>query len=212
MHTLSHGRTLLVESQLHTPRTRRGVYKPNALVERPESEDVMMLDAAGDNFEQDAIQCVLKKLLSNEASSLFFHPVAAEEEAYHAEVKSPICLGEIASAYEAGRYATYADFASDVDLLISNSFFYNDEDSIEWIGTCMLQADLSLIRDEMAKKGLALASPAARLALTYVPETQPVDVPVDVAGCGDAAAAGDGDDGGEGGGERDADEGDADDE
>ena len=82
---------------------------------------------------------------------------------YHQTVSSPICLADVLRTHEAGGYDSYAAFAADIDTLISNSFYFNDEDSIEWIGTCMLQADLNAAKDALKATGLArlLADPSA---------------------------------------------------
>ena len=76
------------------PRTRRGVVKPSALVDAPES---MELDFQGcrdleDVDQPDVMQRVLKRLLSNEACLMFFHPVPLSEVDYHTKVKEPISL------------------------------------------------------------------------------------------------------------------------
>jgi len=117
-------------AKLHRPRMRRGVYQPNAIVEAPDSMDIERLDAEAEDLHQDAIERVLKMLLSNEASGVFFHPVPAFEIEYHQQVRCPICLAEILDTFEGGRYESYAQFASDIDQLISNSILFNEEDTM----------------------------------------------------------------------------------
>ena len=114
------------------PRTRRGVVKPSALVDAPES---MELDFQGcrdleDVDQPDVMQRVLKRLLSNEACLMFFHPVPLSEVDYHTKVKEPISLSEIVAKVEAQSYSgSYHAFHSDVELLLSNAFLYHDDHS-----------------------------------------------------------------------------------
>lgn len=51
------------------PRTKRGIFGTNAVVEAPESMEI----EGGDGSSEDTIVRVLKRLTSNEAASYFFH-------------------------------------------------------------------------------------------------------------------------------------------
>ena len=137
------------------PRAKRGVFKPNAIVEAPESMaiDEEALKEAGGDVEQEAITRTLKRLLSNEAAGHFFHPVPSSEVAYHQTVEEPICLSEISDKHSNEAYPSYAAFEADLDKLISNSFLFNHEDTLHWIGTCMLNKDLTIVRDELKAAG-----------------------------------------------------------
>jgi hypothetical protein len=80
--------------------------------------------------QPDVMQRVLKRLLSNEACLMFFHPVPPSEVDYHAKVKEPISLSEIVAKVEAQSYSgSYHAFHSDVELLLSNAFLYHDDHS-----------------------------------------------------------------------------------
>ena len=75
----------------------------------------------------------LKRLLSNEAAGAFIHPVAPSETEYYQTVANPICLAQIAERHEKGLYASYQAFHADIELLISNAYYFNDEHSLEWV-------------------------------------------------------------------------------
>ena len=151
---------------LYKPRARRGSYKPTALVEAPESMDIEQMEVDGAepaSVEQDAIERVLKRLLSNEAAEIFFHPVPKDEVEYHKAVTAPICLNEIVVKAEVvwdedggagGGYDSYAAFLLDVERLLNNAFYFNEADTQFWIAACMLQKDLSDAHDELRAKGL----------------------------------------------------------
>ena len=200
------------KAALHNPRARRGCYGLHGLVEAPESMEIDGSIAGAADPEQEAIQRVLKRLLSNEASPQFFYPVPEDEVAYHTAVQQPICLSEISERAAAGQYASYAAFHKDVETLISSthprsytwppvlipherallacardsaraseprswarvaaacadSYLFNEDDTLYWICTCMLQKDLSDVRDELRAIGLAhLLTDQAPLAIGY---------------------------------------------
>ena len=82
--------------------------------------------------QHDVTQRVLKRLLSNEASTHFFHPVPPSEKEYHATVARPISLSQIVAkaegkAEDGAVYDAYHAFHSDVELLLSNAFLFNDD-------------------------------------------------------------------------------------
>ena len=162
---------------LHKPRQRRGLYStPNALEEAPESMDLAQLDVEGMEpaaLEQEAIQRVLKRLLSNEAAPTFLHPVPTSEVEYHKQVDAPICLRDMMTRAEAdgppAGYDSYGTFHRDVEQLMNNSFGFNDDDTIEWIHTCMIQKDYNDACQELKVAGLD------HLLNARLNEPQPVD-------------------------------------
>ena len=110
------------------------------------------------------MQRVLKKLFSNEASLLFYHPVPADEKEYHKIVERPISFSEIDAAVGANAYAgSYAAFHADVERLLSNAFLFNEDDTLYWIGACMLQKELHDVVDEFKAAGVSalLIKPSA---------------------------------------------------
>ena len=106
--------------------------------------------------EQEIIEKVLKRLLSNEASAFFFHAVDASLAPDYFEVVShPICLEEIMQRAQAGSYASYRAFHADVERMVSNAFLYNEDETIGWISTCMFQHDVHEVVDEIKAAGAA---------------------------------------------------------
>lgn len=136
-------------AQLANLRPRRGVIKPNALTAAPESLDI---DPDAED-ERDLISSVLKRLLSNEASSFFYHPVPPEETAYHEEIKASTCLLYATQRLQREEYSTFAEFATEIELMISNCFKFNGEDTAAWILGCIMQADWRSACEEMRAKG-----------------------------------------------------------
>jgi len=148
------------------PRARRGVYKPNALVEAPESMEIDATLAKDEDAEQECMARVLKRLLSNEAAQTFFFPVAPSEVEYYQTVREPITLEQILHRHEDEAYPCFHAFAQDVAHLISNSFYFNDTTSQEWIATCMMQKEMSECKDDMKRAGLGglLTAPLAAIS------------------------------------------------
>jgi hypothetical protein len=136
-------------AQLANLRPRRGVIKPNALTAAPESLDI---DPDAED-ERDLISSVLKRLLSNEASSFFYHPVPPEETAYHEEIKAPTCLLYATQRLQREEYSTFAEFATEIELMISNCLNFNEDDTAAWILGCIMKADWRSACEEMRAKG-----------------------------------------------------------
>jgi hypothetical protein len=68
------------------------------------------------------------RLSTLECSRAFLWPVEASETEYHARVKEPISLQEIAR--KASKYTTFDEFARDVDKLIDNAIVGNEDDTL----------------------------------------------------------------------------------
>ena len=99
-------------AHLVKPRTRRGVIRPSSLVEAPESMELDFSEAVkpADVNQPDLIERVLKRLLSNEASQLFYSPVPKSEKDYYKTIDRPLCLAQIVETAGAGGYASYSAF------------------------------------------------------------------------------------------------------
>ncbi len=68
------------------------------------------------------------------------------------------------TAYD-GEYETFRAFDDDVSRLVSNAFRFNDDDTIYWIGACMLKKDYDDAKNGLKAAGLAHIVEAAPLAL-----------------------------------------------
>jgi hypothetical protein len=95
-------------------------------------------DKSAEELEQEACKRVLKRLCSNEATRLFWHPVDESEMQYYKEIGEPICLSQIAETFEKGEYETYSQFHADVSLMVSNAMQFNEESTSQYIqGACL---------------------------------------------------------------------------
>jgi hypothetical protein len=99
---------------------------------------------------QDAIQRVLKRLCSNEATSLFHAPVPKSETAYYQEIQRPICLAEIAMKAKAMEYDKYSAFHADVLTMVGNAMQFNDTCTQEYILSLVMHAELVEARQLLA--------------------------------------------------------------
>ena len=142
-------------ASISRPRTKRGVFSPNAIVEAPESMVIDGPSAMDGDDEHGYIAKAMKRLLSNEAVPFFYHPVPLSLTDYHDSVAKPICLHDISEAVETHGYASYRAFHSDVETMVSNAFLYNADDSTGWIMACMFQNDVDELQRELTAAGLA---------------------------------------------------------
>ena len=141
-------------ASLVRPRTKRGVIAESAkaLIEAGESMDID--DAVAQNGDvHELTERVLKRLLSNEASSFFWHPVPPTELEYHATITSPLCLSEIADRAQRHEYTSYANFHVEVERLLSDAFCFHEPNTLGWVLTEMMQAELHIVRDELLQHG-----------------------------------------------------------
>jgi len=92
--------------------------------------------------EMEAIKRVLKRLCSNEATRLFFHPVPENEVEYYEEVENPICLAQIADRFCKGWYSEFSQFHQDVSMMVSNCIAFNEEHRSEYILGLLMHEDL----------------------------------------------------------------------
>jgi len=136
-------------ASLVNPRVRRGFIDPNALEEAPESMEV----SPGDS-EKKVVMSVLKRLLSNEAYTFFYHPVPPSDKDYHDTVPNATCLQHIIQRINNGEYLTYMTFQNDIELMLSHSLEVCDESSSAFIMCAMVQKDLGEARDEIVRNGL----------------------------------------------------------
>jgi hypothetical protein len=136
-------------AQLTHPRLKRDfLTTTNAFEALPESAE---LEAS--LGEQEIIKRVIKRLTSNEASGFFTHPVPASEVEYHKQIESPTCLLYIVQRAQAGEYATYAAFQSEVDLMVSNAIIFAPDDSQDLVLSQIMQKDVADAKEEMVGLG-----------------------------------------------------------
>lgn len=90
-------------------------------------------------LRQDMMTRVLKRLLSCEAGRPFLHDVPEEEVEYHAATEKLMCLKTIQITLDKKEYGSWAAFEDDVRLIISNSFNFNDVDSLPFYLASMLE-------------------------------------------------------------------------
>ena len=90
-------------------------------------------------FTALVINRAMKRLLSNEVAAVFFHPPLDATTDAH-----PVCLKDIVD--NLSKYADYGSFLDDVELMLSNTFKFCSEGTIQWGMACELQIDVDALR------------------------------------------------------------------
>ena len=142
------------------PRVRRGFLDvPNALEEAPESMAVGGLDEAaaggsGSSGWTEVAMCVLKRLLSNEATAFFYHPVSKKEKEFHKAVPHATCLSQIISRVQAKQYESFVHFMDEVDRMVDGSMNFAPDESPDFLLGAIMQSDVRGARKEVHEAGL----------------------------------------------------------
>jgi len=145
-------------AKLKYPRVERRTLVGLRAEEDPESmalDEALTEGRSEEALEQEAITRVLKRLCSNEATSLFLAPVPKSETAYYEEIDHPICLSEIAMKAKALEYDKYALFHEDVLTMVNNAMQFNETHTAEYVLSLVMHAEL-----EEARKLLGVHAPS----------------------------------------------------
>jgi len=125
---------------------------------QPESMDLQVLTQHVDDVEMEAVKRVLKRLCSNEASRLFYHPVDTSETQYYEEIENPISLIQIADRFRKGWYSHFCHFHEDVTLMVSNCLTFNEDHRSEYILGLVMHEDLKEATQEITQSAPELVA------------------------------------------------------